>query len=237
MVKWNIMAWSIPLFIGLMLVEYVYVRKRGLPFYHLPRSVANISIGLAERLADLFTAAIFYSWYQWLQQSFGLFTIKPTIGWWIMLLFATDFIWYWYHRLAHEVNILWAVHVVHHQSEDFNYTTSVRITVLQAFVRFGFWSVLPMLGFPAYMIAVLLLIHGIYPFFTHTQTIGRLGFLEYFMVTPSHQRVQHANNDKYLDKNYGDMFIIWDKLFGTFQKEEETPTYGLTKQLNSYSFL
>ncbi len=156
---------------------------------------------------------------------------------WIALLIFTDFIWYWYHRLAHEVNILWGAHVVHHQSEDFNYTVSARITVFQAFARMLFWSVLPIAGFPPAMIISVQLVHGIYPFFIHTRTIGKLGFLEYILVTPSHHRVHHASNEKYLDKNYGDVLIIWDKLFGTFVPEEEEPAYGLTKPLESHSFL
>jgi len=128
---------------------------------------------------------------------------------------------------------------VHHQSEDFNYTVSARITVFQAFVRTGFWAVLPILGFPASMITSILLVHGLYPFFIHTQLIGKLGILEYILVTPSHHRVHHACNEQYLDKNYGDVFIIWDKLFGTFQKEEDDIAiqYGLTHPLKSYSFL
>jgi len=131
------------------------------------------------------------------------------------------------------------VHIVHHQSEEYNFTVSARITVLQAFLRGGFWCILPLIGFPAPMIAVMLLIHGLYPFFVHTELICKLGVLEYLIVTPSHHRVHHASNDKYLDKNYGDVLIIWDKLFGTFQSEEsETPiVYGLTKPLNTYSFL
>src|SRR4029079_5250392 len=158
---------------------------------------------------------------------------------WIMLFILTDLIWYWYHRLAHEINILWTVHVVHHQSEEFNYTASSRITVLQALVRTGFWCILPLVGFPASMITSLLLIHGCYPFFVHTRLIGKLGILEYIFVTPSHHRVHHASNEKYLDKNYGDVFIIWDKLFGTFQKEEDGVAiqFGLTHPLKSYSFL
>lgn len=237
MIEWNYIAWAIPLFLLLIALEYFYTNKKGLPFYHLPQTVSSICIGLCERLTDLFTAALFYNWYAYIQTHHGLFQFQPGIVWWIVLLLLTDFMWYWYHRLAHEINVLWAVHVIHHSSEDYNYATATRITVLQAFVRFGFWSILPFLGFPAYMITALLVLHGVYPFFTHTQTIGKLGILEYFMVTPSHHRVHHANNPRYLDKNYGDMFIIWDKLFGTFQQEDEKPTYGLTKQLNSYSFL
>jgi len=128
-------------------------------------------------------------------------------------------------------------HIVHHQSEDYNLTVSARITVFQAIIRHGFWLVLPLLGFKADMIIVILLIHGLYPFFVHTRLVGKLGFLENILVTPSHHRVHHASNPKYLDKNYGDVLILWDKLFGTFQKEEEEPVYGLTKPLKTYSFL
>jgi sterol desaturase/sphingolipid hydroxylase (fatty acid hydroxylase superfamily) len=218
-------------------LEYLFARLKKKNYFNFNSSIANINVGIAERLLDTFTVGAFYYFYQYLHQHFALFDIKPSILLWIVLLLATDFIWYWYHRLAHEVNILWSVHVVHHQSEEFNYTASVRITVLQALVRTGFWSVLPILGFPAEMITALLLVHGAYPFFTHTRMIGKLGFLEYILVTPSHHRVHHASNEAYLDKNYGDVFIIWDKLFGTFAEEKEEPIYGLTKPIGSYSFL
>lgn len=235
----NVLAFAVPLFASLMLLEYFIARKRKLPYFNLHNSVANISIGIAERLCDILITGFFYFIFDHLQKKYGLLNIQPTFFLWILLLLCTDFIWYWYHRFAHEVSILWGVHVVHHQSEDYNYTVSARITVLQAIVRTAFWSVLSLIGFPASMITVMLLIHGIYPFFIHTRTIGKLGILEYLLVTPSHHRVHHASNEKYLDKNYGDVLIIWDKLFGTFQKEEEEeiPVYGLTKPLNSYSFL
>ncbi|MCD8740120.1 sterol desaturase family protein [Mucilaginibacter roseus] len=235
--KYNILAFAVPLFVVFMLLEYFVAKQKKLKLFDLHRSIANVSIGILERLTDVLAAAVFYGVYDYLQKTYGIFEIKPSIAMWILLFLGTDFIWYWYHRLAHEMNVLWAVHVVHHQSEDFNYTVSARITLLQAMVRTGFWSVLPILGFPAEMIVVMLLIHGLYPFFVHTQVIGKLGFLEYFLVTPSHHRVHHACNDEYLDKNYGDVLIIWDKLFGTFKKEDEKPVYGLTHQLNTYSFM
>lgn len=233
----NILGFAIPFFIGLILLEYVIAKKRKLPYFNLHNSIANVSIGIAERLCDVFVAGLFYFVYDNLQKNYGVFHIRPGVLLWILLFLLTDLVWYWYHRLAHEINILWMAHVVHHQSEDFNYTASTRITVFQAFVRTGFWSVLPLLGFPAGMITSLLLIHGLYPFFIHTRLIGKLGFLEYILVTPSHHRVHHASDEKYLDKNYGDVLIIWDKLFGTFKKEEEEPMYGLTKPLKTYSFL
>jgi sterol desaturase/sphingolipid hydroxylase (fatty acid hydroxylase superfamily) len=232
-----LLAIAVPFFIVFMLLEYLVARKKKLPYFNLHNSVANISIGIAERLLDVLVAGFFYFVYDYIQKNYGLFEIKASIAVWILLLLCTDLVWYWYHRLAHEINLFWAVHIVHHQSEDFNYTVSARITVLQAVLRTAFWSVLPFIGFPAHMITTMLLIHGLYPFFIHTQVIGKLGILEYILVTPSHHRVHHASNEKYLDKNYGDVFIIWDKLFGTFQKEEEQPVFGLTKPLKSYSFL
>lgn len=237
--KLNILAFAVPLFVSFMIIEYVVARRKKLPYFNLHHSIANISIGIAERLMDVWVTGLFFFVYDCLQKNYGVFEIKPTLLLWVLLLLCTDFLWYWYHRLAHEINIFWAAHIVHHQSEDFNYTVSARITVLQAFIRTGFWAVLPLLGFPAPMITSILIVHGLYPFFIHTRLIGKLGILEYVFVTPSHHRVHHASNEVYLDKNYGDVFIIWDKLFGTFQKEEEgiDIKYGLTHPLKSYSFL
>lgn len=235
----NYLGFAIPLFLLLILAEYLIARSRKLPYFKLQNSVANISVGIAERLMDIGVTGFFFFVYDYLQKHYGLFTIKSSVLLWILLFICTDFVWYWYHRLAHRINIFWAAHVVHHQSEDFNYTVSARITLFQAFIRTGFWSVLPLIGFPATMITSVLLVHGLYPFFIHTRLIGKLGILEYIFVTPSHHRVHHACNDKYLDKNYGDVLIIWDKLFGTFQKEEDNVEikYGLTHPLKSYSFL
>ncbi len=234
----NYLAFAVPVFTGLMLVEYYAGLKRNQEnLFSFDEAVANINVGIAERLCDLFTTGAFYYFFYWIYSNFSIFEIKPGILTWILLFIITDLVWYWYHRAGHKVNLFWSVHVVHHQSPDFNFTVSARITVLQAAGRCFFWSILPLLGFPPEMITVLLLIHGTYPFFTHTQLIGKLGWLEYVFVTPSHHRVHHSSNPQYLDKNYGDVLIIWDKIFGSFAKEEEQPVYGLTKPLESHSFL
>lgn len=233
----NYLAFAIPLFLLLMGLEYLITRRQGKNYFRFSNSIANLNVGIAERLLDLFTVGIFYFVYDYLHRQYALLDIRPGVLSWLGLFIGTDFVWYWYHRLAHQVNLFWSVHVVHHQSEDFNYTVSARITVLQALVRTGFWSVLPVIGFPAEMISSMLLVHGAYPFFIHTRMVGKLGLLEYLFVTPSHHRVHHASNAHYLDKNYGDVLIIWDKLFGTFAEEKEEPVYGLTKPLTSYSFL
>ena len=234
---YNWLALAVPLFLFCMGLEYLVAKWQKKNYFRFNNSVANLNVGIAERLLDSFTVGLFYFVYDYLHRHYALLDIRANIWGWIGLFIATDFVWYWYHRLAHEINVFWAVHVVHHQSEDFNYTVSARITVFQAIVRTGFWSILPIIGFPAEMIITVLLLHGLYPFFIHTRTVGKLGWLEYVFVTPSHHRVHHASNPEYLDKNYGDVLIIWDKLFGTFAEEQAEPTYGLTKQLDSHSFL
>lgn len=235
--RFDFMAFAIPFFLFFMGLEYYVSLKLNKKVHRFQESIANINVGIAERLSDLLTTGSFYFVFSWIHDRFALFEIQPSAFNWLLLFLATDFVWYWYHRLGHQVNILWAAHIVHHQSDDFNYTAAARITVLQAVARGLFWSVLPLLGFPPQMIVVLLLIHGAYPFFTHTRLIGKLGWLEYIIVTPSHHRVHHSSNLEYLDKNYGDMLIIWDKIFGTFAPETTEPIYGLTKPLNSQSFL
>lgn len=239
MANYNWIAFSIAGFMFFIGLEYLISRKTGKNYFQFAESVANLNVGILERLLDIFVTGLFYFFFDFIYKNFALWHLQPSWYTWFLLFLATDLVWYWYHRLAHEVNILWAAHVVHHQSEDFNYTVSARITVFQAAFRSLFWSVLPLLGFSPMMITSLLLVHGLYPFFIHTRTIGKLGFLEYFMVTPSHHRVHHSSNEKYLDKNYGDVLIIWDKLFGTFVEEDdkEPCVYGLTTPLNSHSFL
>lgn len=231
-------AFIVPAFFTFLGLEFWIARRIGkASHFNYESSVANISVGIAERLLNLFITGSFYGFYYYLYENFGLFQIPNHWAVWILLLLTTDFIWYWYHRLGHEINLFWGAHIVHHQSEEFNYTVSARITTLQAIIRNVFWCLLPLAGFHPGMVIAILVVHGTYSFFTHTQVIGKLGWLEHILITPSHHGVHHASNEKYLNKNYGDIFIIWDKLFGTFQCEEEKPVYGLTHPLKSYSFL
>lgn len=234
----NYLAFAIPAFFIFVFIEYKVARQqKKAKVFKYESSVANFSIGIAERLLNLFIAASFYQVYQWVYSNYALFDSPNKWYVWLVLLFATDFVWYWYHRLGHEINFLWAAHIVHHQSEEFNLTTAARITTIQAIFRNVFWCALPLVGFHPNMIITILLAHGAYSFFTHTQLIGKLGWLEDILITPSLHGVHHASDEKYLDKNYGDVFVFWDKLFGTFQKEEEPPKYGLTHPIKSYSFL
>ncbi len=231
-------AFIIPAFFIFLLMEYWIASAKGKShLFTYENSVTNISIGIAERLLNLLITGSFYGLYYFIYEHYSLFKIPNQWPIWIVLLLATDFVWYWYHRLGHKINLFWGAHIVHHQSEEFNYTVSARITSLQAIVRNLFWCLLPFVGFHPAMVISILVVHGTYSFFTHTQIIGKLGWLEYIFITPSHHGVHHASNEKYLNKNYGDIFIFWDVLFGTFQREEEKPLYGLTHPLKSRSFL
>jgi alkylglycerol monooxygenase len=234
----NYLAFAIPAFFIFLYLEYalaVHLKKEHLFKYE--SSVSNVSIGIAERLLNLFIAASFYDLFNYIYKNYAVFTIPNTWWVWVLLILVTDLVWYWYHRLGHQVNFLWAAHIVHHQSEEFNLSVSARITTFQALIRNVFWCVLPFVGFHPVMVIAILTVHGAYSFFTHTQLIGKLGWLEYILITPSLHGIHHASDEKYLDKNYGDVFVFWDKLFGTFQREEEAPKYGLTHPIKSYSFL
>lgn len=238
MIQINYTALAIPAFFIFLSLEYLLAaRSKRSGLFKYESSVANLSIGIAERLLNLFISASFYSLFYWVYLNYAVFTIPNTWWVWVCLILSTDLIWYWYHRLAHEINFLWAAHIVHHQSEEFNFTVAARITLFQSLIRNVFWCILPLIGFHPVMVLAILIVHGAYSFFTHTQLIGKLGWLENVFVTPSIHGIHHASDEKYLDKNYGDVFVIWDKIFGTFQKEEEAPQYGLTHPVKSYSFL
>jgi alkylglycerol monooxygenase len=234
----NYLAFAIPAFFIFVFIEFrIAQHQKKAKIFKYESTVANFSVGIAERLLNLFIAASFYQVYDWVYLNYAIFDISTNWYVWILLLLSTDLVWYWYHRLGHEINFLWAAHIVHHQSEEFNLSAAARITTIQAIFRNVFWCILPLIGFHPNMIITILLAHGAYSFFTHTQLIGKLGWLEHIFITPSLHGVHHASDEKYLDKNYGDVFVFWDKLFGTFQAEEEAPKYGLTHPIKSYSFL
>jgi sterol desaturase/sphingolipid hydroxylase (fatty acid hydroxylase superfamily) len=158
-------------------------------------------------------------------------TIETPWIYWTILLVAEDFMFYWLHRVDHYCRFFWAVHVTHHSSEEFNLTVGFRSSVFQPLYRFIWFIPLPLLGFKAEDIMLMYAITQIYGILIHTQFVGKLGPLEWILSTPSHHRVHHASNVPYLDKNMGMVFIIWDRLFGTFAEEKETVRYGLTKNL------
>ncbi|MEL6538569.1 MAG: sterol desaturase family protein [Bacteroidota bacterium] len=220
-------------FLVALLIELWLQRKLKKKVFHANDSIVNFSCGLSDRLFSVFWEGFLASVFIAIG-SVGLFYIPVT--WWSVLLLAlvVDFLWYWCHRLGHETSLLWGVHILHHQSEHYNFSVGYRISSFQTIVRSTFWLVLPFLGFQPEIIFTVLIFHGVYQMPLHTQFIPRLGFLEYILVTPSAHRVHHGTNPEYIDKNYGGVFIFWDLLFGTYAKEEATVTYGITKKLDSY---
>src|ERR1700712_2117686 len=133
--KLNLLAFAIPFFISLMFAENYFSKKKNKEYFHFDEAISNLNIGIAERLADVFTTGLFYFLFTWIYDHYAIFNIKPGIPGTLLLFIFTDFIWYWYHRSGHRINIIWGAHVVHHQSEDFNFTVSARITVFQALIR------------------------------------------------------------------------------------------------------
>ncbi len=158
----------------------------------------------------------------------------PMNGWtWALSLLAADFTYYWMHRIEHEHRVLWANHSVHHSSEDYNLTISMRLSIIESVIEWIFLIPMILIGFNPFQAIISLIFVAQYQTWIHTERIVKLGWLDEVFNTPSVHRVHHGSNRKYLDKNYGGILILWDKLFGTFQREEEKVVYGLTKNINS----
>jgi sterol desaturase/sphingolipid hydroxylase (fatty acid hydroxylase superfamily) len=197
-------------------------------------SFASLAMGVGFLVVEAFLKLLPFAGLAWLYQ-FRLFDI-PIAWWsWILLLFAEDFCYYWFHRLHHDVRLLWAAHVNHHSSTHYNLTTALRQSWTTPITGFIFWAPLPLLGFPIEMILIQKSISLLYQYWLHTELIGKLGWFGVLFNTPSHHRVHHGRNPIYLDRNHAGIFIIWDKLFGSFEPEGEPVDYGLTKNIHTYN--
>lgn len=211
---------------GEMIFSYIhnrhYYTAKGL-LMNVWLSALNFSLDLLLRgFVLVFLSALFV---------YRIGTIENVWLYWVLLLIAEDFVFYWLHRVDHYCRLFWAVHVTHHSSEEFNLSVGFRSSVFQPLYRFIWFIPLPLLGFKAEDIMLMYAATQIYGILIHTQYVGKLGPLEWFLSTPSHHRVHHGSNVPYLDKNMGMVFIIWDRLFGTFAEEKETVKYGLTTNL------
>jgi len=221
----------------ILMAEIWMQRRQKKALYNVADTITNVSCGMSDRLFSLFFDGVQYVIWSAIGNRFGIFAIPG--GWLgvVLCLLVTDFVWYWYHRLGHEVRFLWAVHSLHHQSENYNISVGFRISIFQYIVRTCFWIALPILGFSADVIVLVLVGHALYQLLLHTQVVPKLGFIEKILVTPSTHRVHHGINDRYLDKNYGGMFVIWDRLFGTYEPETEEVKYGITDQTGNMTIL
>src|ERR1035437_9306783 len=203
----------IPGFIILILAELFINYKQNLHLFERSDSIACIGMGIGSLFIDLVMKTLAYLAYNFIFTHYAIFKI----GWqwwaWLLILFADDLTFYIHHRLSHTVRILWAAHVNHHSSEQYNLAVALRQSWTELFYKYIWWLWLPLVGFQPIMILIMMSLSLIYQFWVHTKTIGKLGFIELFMNTPSHHRVHHASNIRYLDRNHAGIFIIWDKLF------------------------
>ena len=226
---------SIPIFFILIGIELLIERFTHKDLYRFPDAIANISCGITSQLSGLFLTFLGIGVYTIIFENFALFSLTPTWYYWLILFLLVDLAYYWGHRMSHEVNLFWGGHVVHHQSEEYNLSVALRQSSLQTVWTFAFNLPIALLGFDPLHFVLISAFNTLYQFWIHTETIGRMGWFEYIFNTPSHHRVHHGRNPKYIDKNHAGSLIIWDKMFGTFQPEEEKPTYGITKPINSWN--
>ncbi|XP_077613750.1 alkylglycerol monooxygenase isoform X2 [Crocuta crocuta] len=224
-----------PFFISLMLLELVvsWILK-GKPPGRLDDALTSISAGILSRLPSLFSRSIELTTYIYIWENYRLIILPWDSPWtWYLTFLGVDFGYYWFHRMAHEVNIMWAGHQTHHSSEDYNLSTALRQSVFQIYTSWIFYSPLA-LFIPPSVYAVHLQFNLLYQFWIHTEIINNLGPLELILNTPSHHRVHHGRNRYCIDKNYAGILIIWDRIFGTFEAENEKVVYGLTHPINTF---
>jgi sterol desaturase/sphingolipid hydroxylase (fatty acid hydroxylase superfamily) len=232
----NLIVLAIPVFFLLIGIEVLWARYAEKDLYRLNDSVSDLSCGILEQVGGVFLKTALFAGYLFVFERYRLFAIpQDSAPAWILCWLGVDFFYYWFHRLSHEVNAGWAAHIVHHQSEEYNLTVALRQSVFQGALSWVFYLPLAALGFPPAMFLTVSALNTLYQFWIHTRAVGRLGPLEWVLNTPSHHRVHHGRNPKYIDKNHAGSLIVWDRLFGTFQAEEEEPVYGITKPLESWS--
>nr|WP_298992909.1 sterol desaturase family protein [uncultured Polaribacter sp.] len=231
----NLIHYAIPFFIVTVILEIILTIKIKLDEYEFKDAGTSILMGLGNVFIGLFTKGIVLGVFLFLYQ-YRFFTI-PFAWWsWLILLFAEDLCYYWFHRISHESRLFWASHVVHHSSQKYNLSTALRQTWSGSFYSFVFWIPLLLIGFHPIMVMTQMAISLIYQYWIHTELIKKMpNWFEAIFNTPSHHRVHHATNPQYLDRNHAGIFIIWDKLFGTFEPEIEKPVYGLVKNIETYN--
>lgn len=232
----SIILYAIPGFFLLIGLELVVDRLRNTGYYRLNDAISSLSVGMLSRAATVMKALLPLSVYALIVDSTAVIDWPQTWSAWLLAFVIYDFLYYWNHRLGHEISLLWAAHVVHHSSEDYNLTTALRQSS-GSFLSFFFYIPMAFLGIPIETMLSIGALNLVYQFWVHTQHIGKLGGLDRILVTPSNHRVHHAQNDIYIDKNYGGVFVLWDRFFGTFQEEidSDPPVYGIRSPLRSWN--
>lgn len=224
----NVYALIIPIVLLLLLAEIIVTWRLQNGKYPFQDTITNLGTGIANQCVNLAVAFLVYKWYGWLHE---LTPLHIELTWYtgILLLLLQDFVFYWFHRLGHTINIFWAAHMPHHSSEEMNLSVGIRASFTQRLFQFMFFDwILVMIGFTPEAVYSIAGIHLLLAYWHHTAYIRKLGWFEKFFVTPSHHRVHHGVNPQYLDKNYSEFLIVWDKWFGSFEPEVEEVCYGVT---------
>jgi sterol desaturase/sphingolipid hydroxylase (fatty acid hydroxylase superfamily) len=233
----QIIVLATPVFLAAITLELIVGLARGRNTYRLPDALSSIGLGMMSQLVGLFTKLLAIGIYVAVYEYVALFQLPTdSIAVWLGALLLYDLCYYWLHRAGHRIGIFWAAHVVHHQSEDYNLSTALRQTSSGALLGWIFYLPMAVIGVPPLVFGTVALIDLLYQFWVHTQQVGKLGWFDRWFCSPSNHRVHHAVNDRYLDRNYGGILIVWDRLFGTFHEEDddEPCVYGTRAPLRSF---
>lgn len=232
----NYIAIAIPVFFVLIGVEVLVARWQGKRLYRFNDAVTDLGCGMGQQVTGLLLKAVVFTAYLWVYGNLRVVELDATSPWtWGLAIVGVDFFYYWWHRFSHQINFMWAAHIVHHQSEDYNFAVALRQAWFTSATAWVFYLPLAIVGVPPYVFLAADAISTLYQFWIHTELIGKLGPLEWVLNTPSHHRVHHAINPHYLDKNYGAISIVWDRLFGSFALENVRPVYGILQPFASWN--
>jgi sterol desaturase/sphingolipid hydroxylase (fatty acid hydroxylase superfamily) len=234
----QVIVLATPVFLLLIAIEFVVGWRRGRNTYRLNDALNSIGLGIMSQVTGVFGRLLRIGLYVLAFEHVALWRLPEDAWWvWVLGLVAYDLCYYWNHRLGHTSAIFWASHVVHHQSEDYNLSTALRQTSSGFLLGWIFYLPMAVLGFPPKVFAVVALIDLLYQYWVHTQQIGKLGWFDRWFCSPSNHRVHHAVNDRYLDRNYGGIWVVWDRLFGSFVEEDEAEpcVYGTRAPLRSWN--
>ena len=233
-----VLLWAIPSFLILIIIEIAYGHFTNKQTYTFMDTLASLSSGMTNTLKDALGLVLIVISYPFILDYLAVIELESSLSIYLIAFICIDFASYWNHRLNHKINVFWNIHVIHHSSEEFNLACALRQSI-SGLLGYGALFLIPaaILGVPAAIISVLAPMHLFGQFWYHTRHIGKLGWLEYILVTPSQHRVHHAINPIYIDKNLSAIFCVWDRMFGTFQEEldEEAPVYGVLKPVQSWN--
>jgi sterol desaturase/sphingolipid hydroxylase (fatty acid hydroxylase superfamily) len=220
-----------------MIIECLLARKLGKKkHYRINDTINNLTMGMFSQIIEIIFGLSFFFAYVWFYENCRFFNLESSWYVWVLCFLGYDFLYYAFHYFGHKVSIVWGSHEPHHSSEEFNYSVALRQGAFQKFFSFSFYFPLAILGFHPITWVICKQINTIYQFLPHTRLIGKMWRpIEFLFSTPSHHRVHHAKNPEYLDKNFGGVFIIWDRIFGTFEEEKEEPAYGIIRPLESWN--